>query len=168
MKIASYRSPKSVIRESRISGRGLFARAGLCKGEIVGVKSGHIVTKAQFDQHQNVINEAGLQIADDIFLAPLTEDEYEDVMIYFNHSCSPNVGIRGQIVFVAIRDIEPEEELTLDYATIDHNSLPIICTCGSTECRRLITRDDWRMTDLQRKYGDFFAWHLLEKMHSRR
>jgi hypothetical protein len=37
---------------------------------------------------------------------------------YFNHSCKPNAQAilrKGQIVFVALRRIEPEEEITYDY-----------------------------------------------------
>jgi len=37
---------------------------------------------------------------------------------YINHSCRPNtkpVGRKGRIVIVALRRIEPEEEITFDY-----------------------------------------------------
>jgi uncharacterized protein len=88
------------------------------------------------------------------------------VMMFLNHSCEPNVGIQGQIVFVAMRDIAAGEELTLDYATIDHDSEPMACRCGANGCRRLITGQDWRKPELQRKYGSFFAWYLLEKIRA--
>jgi SET domain-containing protein len=34
----SYRSPKTVITESQIRGRGLFTREPIAKGEIVAIK----------------------------------------------------------------------------------------------------------------------------------
>jgi SET domain-containing protein len=40
-------------------------------------------------------------------------------MIFSNHSCEPNIGVQGQIVFVAMRDIAAGEELTHDWATTD-------------------------------------------------
>src|SRR5262245_58989518 len=100
MMIASYRSPKTSVRPSGIVGRGLFADAAIAEGEIVCVKGGHLLTKAQFANYKGVANEAELQIADDLFLSPVDEAEFEGVMMFLNHSCEPNVGIQGQIVFV--------------------------------------------------------------------
>ena len=85
-------------------------------------------------------------------------------MMFLNHSCEPNVGVQGQVVFVALRDVAAGEELTLDYGTIDHDAEPMACRCGAAACRGTITGEDWRRTDLQRKYGDHFAWHLLRRM----
>ena len=48
-------------------------------------------------------------------------------MMFLNHSCEPNVGVQGQIVFVAMRDVAAGEELTLDYGTIDHDAEPMAC-----------------------------------------
>jgi hypothetical protein len=166
MTLASYMSPKTAVRPSRIVGRGLFADAAIAKGEIVCVKGGHLLTRAEFSKYRGVANEAELQIADDLFLAPVTEAEFEDVMMFLNHSCEPNVGIQGQVVFVALRDIAAGEELTLDYATIDHDTEPMACRCGAAGCRRVITGQDWRKPELRRKYGSYFAWYLLEKIRA--
>jgi SET domain-containing protein len=168
MTVASYRSPKTAVRRSRIVGRGLFANTAIARGEIVCVKGGHLLTKAEFAQYKSVANEADLRIADNLFLAPVSEAEFEDVMMFLNHSCEPNVGIQGQIVFVAMRDIAGGEELTLDYATIDHDSEPMACRCGAEGCRRLITSQDWQKPELQEKYGSYFAWYLLEKIQAKR
>lgn len=165
MMIASYRSPKTSVRPSRIVGRGLFADAPIAEGEIVCVKGGHLVSKAEFATLKEVANEAELQIADDLFLSPMSETEFQGLMMFLNHSCEPNVGIQGQIVFVAMRPIAAGEELTLDYATIERPADPISCRCGATTCRRLISGGDWRRPELQQKYGRYFAWYLLEKMH---
>jgi SET domain-containing protein len=168
MTLASYRSPKTVVRRSRIVGRGLFAGTAIARGEIVCVKGGHLLTRAEFAQYRTVANDAELQVADDLFLAPVTEAEFEDVMMFLNHSCEPNVGIQGQIVFVAMRDIAAGEELTLDYATIDHDCEPMPCRCGAGSCRRLITGQDWQKPELQQKYDGYFAWYLLEKIGAER
>jgi SET domain-containing protein len=164
MGLASYRSPKTAVRPSRIAGRGLFADAPIAEGEIVCVKGGHLLTKAEFASYEGVANEAELQIADDLFLAPVSEAEFEGLMMFLNHSCEPNVGIQGQIVFVAMRDVAVGEELALDYATIERPAEPMTCRCGAERCRRVITGQDWRKPELRRKYGGFFAWYLLERM----
>jgi hypothetical protein len=166
MILASYRSPKTVVRSSSIVGRGLFADTAISQGEIVCVKGGHLLTSAEFAKYRAVANCAELQIADGLFLAPVTEAEFEHLMMFLNHSCEPNVGIQGQIVFVAMRDIAPGEELTLDYATIDQDSEPMVCRCGASSCRGLVTPQDWQKVELQRKYGNYFAWHLLQKMRA--
>jgi uncharacterized protein len=166
MTLASYRSPKTVVRRSSIMGRGLFAAAEIAHGEIVCVKGGHLLTKAEFEQYKSIANDADLQIADDLFLSPVREVEFEGLMMFLNHSCDPNVGVQGQIVFVAMRDIAADEELTLDYATIDHDTEPMACRCGAAGCRQFITGQDWRRPELQKKYGRFFAWYLLEKIRA--
>jgi len=56
--------------------------------------------------------------------------------------------------------------LTLDYATIDHDTPPMACRCGAIACRGVVTGRDWQRPELQRKYGKYFAWYLLEKMHA--
>ena len=166
MTLTSYRSPKTVVRPSHIVGRGLFADADIAEGEIVCVKGGHLLTTTEFENHKTVANEAELQIADHLFLTPVIEFEFESLMMFLNHSCEPNVGIAGQIVFVAMRAIAQGEELTLDYATIERPAEPMACRCGAKSCRGHIKGQDWRKPELQRKYGRFFAWYLLERMRA--
>src|SRR5262245_34970845 len=164
MLFASYRSPKTDIRHSAIGGRGLFAAAPIRRGEVVSVKGGHLLDRAGMAEHGGAVGDAELQVTDDLFLAPVGEAEFEAVMMFLNHSCEPNVGVQGQIVFVAMRDVVAGEELTLDYATIDQDSEPMACRCGAVACRGVITGEDWKKPELQQKYGSFFAWYLLEKI----
>jgi len=85
-------------------------------------------------------------------------------MIFSNHSCTPNIGIQGQIVFVAMRDIQAGEELTHDWATTDDDTYEMQCHCGAENCRGIITGQDWRRKDLQEKYRDYMAWYLQRKI----
>src|SRR5438552_13893376 len=151
MKVASYLSPKTTVKPSRIAGRGLYANAPLVRGEVVSVKGGHLIDRATLERNRAVVNDADMRIADDLFLAPLTADEFEGVMMFLNHSCEPNVGVQGQIVFVALRDVAAGEELTLDYAMIDHEAEPMACRCGAAACRGVVSGQDWRRPELQRK-----------------
>jgi uncharacterized protein len=55
---------------------------------------------------------------------------------YINHACRPNceaVLRQGQLVFVALRDIPPGEEITLDYGKdyFDLFIAPFGCRCAS-------------------------------------
>ena len=164
MQKISYISPKAAIHPSSIQGRGLFAIQPIGKGEIVCIKGGNIFNRAMLDEIKDKLGPAEIQIADELFIGPLIEEEREGGMIFSNHSCDPNIGIRGQIVFVAMRDIEAGEELTHDWATTDDDSYEMKCNCGTGACRGIITGQDWRRKDLQQKYAGYISWYLTAKI----
>lgn len=98
-------------------------------------------------------------------LVATDQREYEDVMLYLNHSCEPNVGLSGNIVFVAMRDVSAGEELTVDYAMFDDDEDEVMaCCCGSKTCRKTITGRDWRRPELQQRYGSYFSSYLKERI----
>ena len=161
----SYRSPKTEVRESRIHGRGLFAIADIAKNEIVAVKGGYIVDgRVLREKITPVLGPVEIQIDDDLFIAPVTEEERELSMLYLNHSCDPNLGMRGEITFVAIRDICAGEELAHDWAMTDDDGYSIECNCGAPDCRKILTGKDWQRPDLQRRYAGYFSAYLACKI----
>ena len=87
-------------------------------------------------------------------------------MIFTNHSCHPNIGVQGQIVFVALREIAAGEELTHDWATTDDDDYALECRCGAPACRGTVTGQDWKREDLQRKYRGHFSWYLQRKIEA--
>ena len=163
---ASYRSPKTVVSGSGTHGRGLYARKAIRRGEIVSIRGGHILSPAQLKGRRKPPGYWGYPIADGFVLGPLTKRETESVMMFLNHSCAPNVGIQGQILFVAMRNIRAGEELTIDYAMFGGDPKPMRCQCKAAACRGLITAADWRRKDLQRKYRGYFSSYLQRKMTS--
>ena len=128
----SYRSSKTDVRESKIHGRGLFATADIAKDETVAVKGGHIIDgRTLRESITPVLGPVEIQIDDNLFIAPLTNEERELSMLYLNHSCDPNLGMRGEITFIAIRDIRAGEELTHDWAMTDDDDYSVECNCGA-------------------------------------
>jgi hypothetical protein len=164
----TYRSPKTEVRQSPIHGRGLFARAAIGLGEIVAVKGGHVLTAAQWAALEPALGAAEIQIADDLVIAPVRPDHREGSMLYTNHSCDPNLAIQGQIVLVAMRDIAPGEELTIDWATTDDGDYTLHCRCGSPRCRGTVTGKDWMRPELQERYRGWFCWFLQRKIEAGR
>lgn len=160
----SYLSPKVTVRSSPIHGRGLFAMEGLRPGEIVCVKGGHIFTRSTLEKLAPILGPAEIQIGDDLFIGPINREEREGCMIFSNHSCDPNIGVHGQIVFVALRQIAVDEELTHDWATTDNADYTLVCRCGAATCRGTITGKDWQKEDLQLKYRGLFSWYLQQKI----
>ncbi len=54
---------------------------------------------------------------------------------YINHSCQPNAAARDRTVIYALRDIEPGEELTMDYRLWDLVPEGIACWCENGTCQ---------------------------------
>jgi hypothetical protein len=161
----SYRSPKAEVRESKIHGRGLFTTADIHRDEIVAVKGGHIVDRKTLrEKISSRLGPVEIQIDDDLFVAPVTDEERELSMLYLNHSCDPNLGIRGEITFVAMRDIWAGEELTHDWATTDDDDYSVECKCGAPSCRKILTGKDWQRPELQKRYRGYFSAHLARKI----
>lgn len=38
------------------------------------------------------------------------------------------------------------------------------CNCGAQICRGIVTGQDWRRKELQRKYHGYIAWYLQRKI----
>ena len=88
-------------------------------------------------------------------------------IVYTNHACDPNcmVQVRAEsreIALVALRRLEPGEELTIDYETfeyeVDHLSGP--CTCGSANCRGRITGYKHLPAEIKARFGEMAAAHV--------
>lgn len=160
--VKSYVSPKIEIGESDIHGFGMFAQSEIKKGEIVYVKGGHIVKREDLFTSRYI--NSYLPISDGLFIGAKSEDEEETIKLYNNHSCEPNCGLRGEITFVAMRDIKPGEEVTCDYAMIDNEDYEFECYCKTPSCRKKISGYDWMIKELQLKYSGYFARYLADKI----
>jgi len=160
----SYLSPKTEVRESKIHGHGLFATDDISKDEVVAVKGGHIVDRKTLRAEVTPrLGPVEIQIGQDLFIAPVTDEERELSMLYSNHSCDPNLGVRGEITFVAMRDICAGEELTHDWAMTDDDDYSVECKCGARNCRRILTGKDWQRPELRQRYAGYFSAYLARK-----
>jgi SET domain-containing protein len=166
MKDLSYRSPKTEVKQSRIHGKGLFAKTTIPVGEIVAVKGGYILDRQQWTELEEKLGSAEIQISETLFIAPVNKEQRDGSMLYTNHSCDPNIAIQGQIVFIAMRDIAPGEELTHDWATTDDLDYEMKCNCGRPGCRGTISGKDWMKKELQVKYKGWFCWFLQRKIET--
>lgn len=71
---------------------------------------------------------------------------------YLNHSCKGNCGFNDDGDFIAIRQIEAGEELTYDYGLAESNpNFLMTCACGNSDCRKIITGNDWKDEEFQVK-----------------
>lgn len=149
---------------SKIQGIGIFAIEDIAKDEIVIVKAGHLLTLNQVEALRSDLHPE-LQVADDLFVCPSSESEIEDSMAYINHSCDPNVGMRGDIVSVAMRDIKAGEELVADYGMVDNRDYQMTCNCGADSCRKTVTGHDFLLPEVK-KYGKYLSAYIQSKLQS--
>ncbi len=138
----------TAIRASAVGGLGTFAVEPIPRGAVIRALTGEVVTEAELDARI----QAGVERMDDSLR--VGADAYLDVdheSLYFNHSCDPVAGVRGQTELFALRDIHPGDEITFDYSTTvapipgaDDTPYPETewrmegCRCGSTRCRGTI------------------------------
>lgn len=57
---------------------------------------------------------------------------------YLNHSCEPNTSyytVNKVCYLMAMRDIQEDEELTLEYSLVNFGGQVWDCRCGSPDCR---------------------------------
>ena len=166
----SYMSEKVRVSLSGIHRKGVFARRPINKGEIIAVWGGFIITQAQFEQlakrHFKNIENYATKVASGFYLVSCTRGVLEDDD-FFNHSCNPNAGIKGHIMMVAMRRIAAGEEVTYDYAMTDADfDYSFKCSCAAKNCRKIITTNDWKKQELQKRYKGYFSWYIQERINA--
>lgn len=150
--------------KSKIFGYGPFAIKNIRKGELIRVTAGVVILKSDIKKYRKMMGlAADIQIDDNFFIGPSSISERKDTGL-FNHSCNPNVGFLDSVRIVTIRNIKKGEELTLDYAFFGGYFRPFKCNCGSKNCRKIIRSGDWKIPQIQMKYGQYFSPYLKRKI----
>jgi hypothetical protein len=87
---------------------------------------------------------------------------------FLNHSCDPNARIAGLEV-VALRPIEPGEELTFNYNSTEFDMVsPFACHCDSSACEGTIRGFAHLPPAEQARLRPYLAAHLGRKLARRR
>jgi len=158
----SYLNPKCEARDHAEGRCGVFATAIIAEGELVSLWGGHIIRKDELDLSMPHFTQRVLQVDEDLYLLTAKEKEPNDC---FNHLCDPNLGFFGQIGLVALREIKAGEELGFDYAMSDGEPYDEFeCFCGSSNCRKKITGNDWKLPELWNKYEGYFSPYLTRRI----
>jgi uncharacterized protein len=127
-------SDKLCVRKSRIYGRGCFALERFPARRKIAVFAGELVRGRQavngrLRRPGSRVITIGAELAIDGAVRG-------NATAFINHSCAPNAFMRvvaaEKVAFFALRDIEPGEEITIDYRDPDH---PRVCRCGADKCR---------------------------------
>lgn len=157
---------KLKVRKTMNYGKGVFAGENIKRGEVLSIAGGYVMTTKEELKLPEEIRDSGLQIAKNFVLSgPGIETSS-----YFNHSCNPNAGFRGQIFLEAMRDIKKGEEITFDYAMCLYRAkgekpYKFKCLCGSPNCRGYVTDSDWKIPELQKNYKGYFQYFLQDEIN---
>ncbi len=155
-----YFSPRLEVRLAGEKGVGMFARESIRAGELLLAMGGKILNQAGLASTGHTFS---IQIEEDAYICPIQEENAYRI----NHSCTPNVGVSGQITFVALRDIAPGEEICYDYAMTDGGPYDEFeCRCGTVGCRGHVTGNDWKLPELWARYGEHFSPYLLRRIRA--
>lgn len=131
---------KLKILKSPIAGNGVFAGEVIPKNGEIHILSGQVVSS--FIAVMKIVL---FQIRGD---DPLQITKNKDLLLdnlslSFNHSCSPNAGLKNVSELFALRQIAREEEITFDYSTtvvpgFFTSPWSMKCRCKSIGCRSKI------------------------------
>jgi SET domain-containing protein len=119
-------SGKIEVKNSKISGKGLFATSLIKKGETVVTWNPKVITKEEASNLPEDEQKHYLYLEGDTMLWMQPPERY------MNHSCDANTHVVGRSD-VALRDILPSEEITSDYLGLDTEDFE--CGCGAKNCR---------------------------------
>ncbi|MFA6363062.1 SET domain-containing protein [Methanoregula sp.] len=168
MNTHSWLDPRLEKRSSDTDGSGIFSRVDIRKDERLAIFGGKIMPIDEMYQLPREMQRYTMQIEERFVLGPASA-RAEDTD-FFNHSCDPNSGFSGQVFLVAMRDIAAGEEITFDYAMTVSESVGsdmifrMDCVCGSPQCRKTITEQDWMLPELQDRYKGYFSQYIQDKI----
>ncbi|HEY0004616.1 MAG TPA: SET domain-containing protein-lysine N-methyltransferase [Pyrinomonadaceae bacterium] len=132
-------APGLAVKKSTIHGKGCFATTHFPRGKKIAEYTGERISDEEANRraHRAVLRICAL-------------DEHWSIdgsrggngTHYINHSCQPNSYMKityGHILFFALRDIHPGEEITADYIDTLHPDTKK-CTCAVPSCRGTINK----------------------------
>jgi SET domain-containing protein len=126
------------VGKSKIDGRGCFATVRFRKGHKIAELVGERVSRVEAARRMR--GRRRLHICGIDSYWGIDGSRGGNGSQFINHSCEPNSYIKilyGHILFIALRDIEPGEEITCDYVDSYHPD-DYRCRCGAQRCRGTI------------------------------
>lgn len=132
------------VNGNAINGYGIVAQTTLAKGEVIfkiEESAQRIVTKRHVEtnwtpEQIEEFRHYAYPISDEVYIL---WDQKPQNWAPQNHSCDPNTIYDG-LNLVALRNINRDEELTLDYADLlDDTIQSFVCACGHPNCRKVVS-----------------------------
>ena len=122
------------VRPSRIDGQGAFAAEAIPARRKIGEVRGEPISVREARRRARAL--ARIMIVEVSHTRAIDASASIDPLRFTNHSCAPNAVLRirqGRVEIYAMRDIAPDEELTVDYGESHHEGR-LACRCGAPRC----------------------------------
>jgi SET domain-containing protein len=133
-------APGLSIGKSPINGRGCFATIPFRRGRKIAAYTGERIS--DLEAQKRARRRRILRICDIDGRWSIDGSRGGNGTHYINHSCEPSAYMKtlyGHVLFFALRDIQPGEEITIDYEITLHPDSKR-CKCGAPTCRGTINR----------------------------
>ena len=121
-----YYETKLYVKDSGINGSGLFTSVQIRSGEKIMIIKGEVISGDECERREDLFNNVYIFWNGDTYI-----DTAETKKIkYINHNCEYNCDVLDRdeesLFLIAVRDIEPDEELTIDYG---YEEIYELCRC---------------------------------------
>ena len=133
-------APGLTVGKSSIDGKGCFATQFFPKGRKIAEYAGELISRREVARRVRTRRKHRICALDSYW--SLDGARGGNGTHYINHSCTPNCYMRTsgrRLLFMALRDIRPGEEITCDYIATHHPD-DYRCRCKSAKCRGTINR----------------------------
>jgi uncharacterized protein len=147
-----------LVKKSTVTpeGYGVYSTTFLPKGTIIWFpcEECEIYTPVQMEEmeKQNLfeLDEYGYYLNDGNNILPCGQAHL------LNHSCEANVLDFGLDFGIAVKDILPNDEITIDYGTfyadLKYNDWTVQCSCKKKSCRKIISPSDFSNQKTQKHW----------------
>jgi len=128
---------KIIAAQSSINGMGLFATVAIEKGERISYVHGPIKVVRDFSvltRHEYIKSYDWIGVGRYSWI-----DTTNSPFRFINHRCEPNAALITTRTMIALADIAPGDEITMDYSLTEAGQdWSMKCNCGMANCRKLI------------------------------
>lgn len=129
------------IKKSFMVGNGIFTNRNIKKGEFLFEVKGRIKkgsygpgSNQNFQKYLSIWPNS-IVIGKNTWLNPYSSNPWR----YINHSCKPNAVRKSKTTIIAFKDIQKDEEVTIDYSITEEDpEWTMKCACGEKICRKTI------------------------------
>lgn len=126
-----YYRDRLLVHESPIEGKGLYSSVFIEEGDPIMIIDGEEISGEECERREEEENNVYIFWNGESYIDVVNTDDIK----YINHHCEPNCYVESdelnRLVLYALQDIQPGEELTIDYG---YDEIYDICSCSS--CRR--------------------------------
>jgi hypothetical protein len=135
----SWINPKLEVAPSAIDGKGLVARHRIERSELLTKQSDRfvIMSDEEFAEYASSAHSYDAMALGQGRHKVWLESRDLDLANFGNHSCEPNAEL-GAGGLIAMKIIEPGEEVTVDYAPLSAKTWSMRCNCGGLNCRGIV------------------------------